>query len=157
MLLKIVSISKISCVVSIVFSFLRTANLLSKFLKLNNGTLDKVNEELFFLFVRNNVHGDSLIFGSAIALERGVYRYSIPSCADLESFIRGVPSKEEGKYQESIQSQPHMTQDTNWKLTNSQLDVTNESQKVSPYPAGDHKALVNRHARKHNKNKTEIT
>ena len=71
------------------FFVLRTANLLSKFLKLNNGTLDEVNEELFFLFVRNNVHGDSLIFGSAIALERGVYRYSIPSCADPESFVGG--------------------------------------------------------------------
>ena len=68
------------------FSLLRTANLLSKFLKISNGTLDEVNEELFFLFVRNNVHGDSLIFGSAIALERGVYRYSIPSCVDSDSF-----------------------------------------------------------------------
>ena len=35
---------------------------------------------------------------------------------------------------------PHLTQDTNGKATNSQLDTTNESQKVSPFPAGDHKA-----------------
>ena len=33
---------------------------------------------------------------------------------------------------------PHLTQDTNGKGTNSQLDTTNESQKVSPFPAGDH-------------------
>ena len=26
---------------------------------------------------------------------------------------------------------PHLTQDTNWKVTNSQLDTTNESQEVS--------------------------
>ena len=51
----------------------------------------------------------------------------------------------------------HMTQDTNGKVTTSQLDVTNEGQKVSPFPAGDHKASINRHTRKYNKNKTEIT
>ena len=28
----------------------------------------------------------------------------------------------------------HLTQDTNWKVTNSQLDTTNESQEVSPFP-----------------------
>ena len=36
---------------------------------------------------------------------------------------------------------PHLTQDTNGKVTNSQLDTTNESQEVSPFPAGDHKAI----------------
>ena len=29
---------------------------------------------------------------------------------------------------------PHLTQDTNGKVTNSQLDTTNESQEVSPFP-----------------------
>ena len=41
---------------------------------------------------------------------------------------------------------PHLTQDTNGKVTTSQLDITNESQKVSPFPAGDHKASINRRA-----------
>ena len=50
---------------------------------------------------------------------------------------------------------PHLTQDTNGKVTNSQLDTTNESQEVSPFPAGDHKAQINRHVQKHNKHKTE--
>ena len=40
---------------------------------------------------------------------------------------------------------PHLTQDTNGKVTNSQLDTTSESQGVSPFPAGDHKAHINRH------------
>ena len=31
----------------------------------------------------------------------------------------------------------HLTQDTNGKVTNLQLDTTNESQGVSPFPAGD--------------------
>ena len=29
---------------------------------------------------------------------------------------------------------PHLTQDTNGEVTNSQLDITNESQEVSPFP-----------------------
>ena len=37
---------------------------------------------------------------------------------------------------------PQLTQDTNGKVTNSQLDTTNESQEVSPFPAGDHKAHI---------------
>ena len=49
-----------------------------------------------------------------------------------------------------------MTQDTNRKMTTSQLDISNESQEVSPFPAGEYKASINRRARKHNKNKTEL-
>ena len=66
----------------------------------------------------------------------------------------GEESKKEGKGQEPIQSS---TQDTNGKVTNSQVDTTNESQEVSPYQAGDLKASINGRARKHNKYKTEIT
>ena len=52
-----------------------------------------------------------------------------------------------------------LTQDTNGKVTNSQLDITNESQEVSPYPADDYKATINRCTRKHtcNKHTTKIT
>ena len=50
---------------------------------------------------------------------------------------------------------PHLTQDTNGKVTNSQLDTTNESQEVSPFPAGDHKAHINRRPQRHSKHKTE--
>ena len=39
---------------------------------------------------------------------------------------------------------PHPTEDTNGKVTNSQLDTTNERQEVSPFPEGDHKAQINR-------------
>ena len=41
---------------------------------------------------------------------------------------------------------PHLTQDTNGKVTNLQLDTTNENQKVSTFPAGDHKAQINKRA-----------
>ena len=50
---------------------------------------------------------------------------------------------------------PHLTQDTNGKVTNSQLDTTNESQEVNPFQAGDNKAHINRREQKHSKHKTE--
>ena len=50
---------------------------------------------------------------------------------------------------------PHLTQDSNGKVTNSQLDTTNESQEISPFPAGDHKAHINRRVQNHRKHKTE--
>ena len=50
---------------------------------------------------------------------------------------------------------PHLTQDTDGKVKNSQLDTTNESQEVSPFPAGDHKAHINRRSQRHSKHKTE--
>ena len=52
---------------------------------------------------------------------------------------------------------PHLTQDTNWKVTNSQLYTTNESQEVNPFPVGGHKAQINRRAQRHNKHKTDKT
>ena len=48
-----------------------------------------------------------------------------------------------------------MTQDTYGKVTNSQLYTTNKSQEVSPFPAGDHNAQINRHTQRHNKHSTE--
>ena len=50
---------------------------------------------------------------------------------------------------------PHLTQDTNGKVTNSRLDTTNESHEASLFTAGDHKAQLNRRAQRHNKHKTE--
>ena len=52
---------------------------------------------------------------------------------------------------------PHLTQDINGKVTNPHLDTSNESQEVSPFPAGDHKAHINRRAQRHSKHKTEKT
>ena len=50
---------------------------------------------------------------------------------------------------------PHLTQDTNGKVINSQLDTTNESQEVSSFPEGDHKAQIKRRAQRHCIRKTE--
>ena len=45
-------------------------------------------------------------------------------------------------------------QDTNGKVTTSQLDITNESQEVISFPAGDHNVSIDKCAQKHNKNKS---
>ena len=50
---------------------------------------------------------------------------------------------------------PHLTQDTYGKVTNPQLDNTNESQEVNPFLACDHKAHINIRAQRHGKHKTE--
>ena len=49
----------------------------------------------------------------------------------------------------------YLSQITKGKVANSQLDTRNESQEVSPFPAGDHKAQINRRAQRLNKHKTE--
>ena len=68
--------------------------------------------------------------------------------------IRAIVNKG-AKIRNRYNQVPQLTQDTNGKVTNSQLDTTNESQEVSPFPAGDHKAHINRHVQRHSKHKTE--
>ena len=70
--------------------------------------------------------------------------------------IRAILSKC-AKIRNRYSQVPHLTQDTNGKVTISQLDTTNESQEVSPFPAGDHKVHINRHVQRHSKHKTEKT
>ena len=42
-----------------------------------------------------------------------------------------------------------------WESDRLTADTTNESQEVSPFPAGDHKAHINRRAQRHSKHKIE--
>ena len=70
----------------------------------------------------------------------------------MEELIKvGKGAKIRNRYNQVL----HLTQDTNGKVTNSQLDATNESQETSPFPAGDHKAHINRRSQRHSKHKTE--
>ena len=57
-----------------------------------------------------------------------------------------ILKKERHKDQESIQSSttPDPGYHMGIKVTKSQLDITHKSQEVSPFPAGDHKAAMNR-------------
>ena len=60
-------------------------------------------------------------------------------------------SKQVCKDQESTQSSTTPDPGYQWESDN----TTNESQEVSPFPAGDHKAQTNRRAQRRNKHKTE--
>ena len=66
-----------------------------------------------------------------------------------------VQSKQGCKDQESIQSSTTPDQGYQWESDKLTVDTTNESQEVSPFPAGDHKAHINRRAQRHSKHKTE--
>ena len=68
-----------------------------------------------------------------------------------------LQSKLGAKIRNRYNQVPHLTQDTNRKVPYSQLDTTNESQDVSPFPAGDHKELINRRSQRHSKHNTEKT
>ena len=39
---------------------------------------------------------------------------------------------------------PHLAQDSTWVSDKTQLHMANKSQEISPFPAGDHNALMNR-------------
>ena len=57
----------------------------------------------------------------------------VQTCSKLEKVRKRAKIK--NRYNQA----PHLTQDTNGKVTTSQLDITNESQEVNPFPVGDHK------------------
>ena len=63
-------------------------------------------------------------------------QFVIPFCM-MNTFYKNKRAKIWNRYNQA----PNLTQDIDGKkVTTSQLDITNESQEVSPFPAGDHKA-----------------
>ena len=52
---------------------------------------------------------------------------------------------------------PHLTQNTNWNVTNSTVRHHKREPSDKPFPAGDHKAHRNRRVQRHSKHKTEKT
>ena len=63
-------------------------------------------------------------------------------CADPKSFVRGG-NRKAAKIRNRYNQVPHLTQDTTWE-SDKKTNITNNSQDVSPFPAGDHKAAMNR-------------
>ena len=54
-----------------------------------------------------------------------------------QDFFYSVKVSKIAKIRNRCNRVPHLTQDTKGKVTNLQLDTTNESQEVSPFPASD--------------------
>ena len=61
----------------------------------------------------------------------------------FQALINDMKVRKGAKIRNRYNQVPHMTRDTNRKMTNSQIDITNESQKVSPFPAGDNHVMSN--------------
>ena len=74
-------------------------------------------------------------------LVEGVH-YELKNCLCCVDYKVRKRAKIRNRYNQAS----HLTQDTNGKVTTSQLDIKNESLGVSPIPAGDHKASTNRRA-----------
>ena len=59
--------------------------------------------------------------------------------------VLSVKVRKTAKISNQYNQEPHLTQDTTWERDKKlQLDITNKSQEVSPFPAGDHKVAMNR-------------
>ena len=88
-----------------------------------------------------------------------VDRYRCHVAVKFGVFVDGDHSKvsKGAKIRNQYNQVPHLTQDTNGEVTNSQFYTTNESQEVSTFPAGNHKAHINRRAQRHSKQKTKKT
>ena len=77
-----------------------------------------------------------------------------PECEDAQ-IILSVRCKKGCKDQDSIQSSTTPDPGYQWESDKLTVDTTNESQEVSPFPAGDQKAHINTRAQRHSKHKTE--
>ena len=52
--------------------------------------------------------------------------------------------RKEAKIKKRYNQVPHLTQDTTWESNKNTINITNKSQEVSPFPAGDYNAAMNR-------------
>ena len=51
-----------------------------------------------------------------------------------------VKVRKTAKIRKRYNQVPHLTQDTTWESNKNTINITNRSQEISPFPAGDHKA-----------------
>ena len=85
----------------------------------------------------------------------GIYLISLVSLDPSGFYLRTKYSKLGCKDQELIQSSTTPDPGYQWESDKLTVDTTNESQEVSSFSAGDHKAHINRRAQRQSKHKTE--
>ena len=66
------------------------------------------------------------------------------SSYDFDSAVKTSKGRNATKIRNRYNQVPHVTQDTTWESDKTQLNITNKSQEVSPFPTGYHKAAMNR-------------
>ena len=79
-----------------------------------------------------------------------------PPSTGLSGILLSVRISKGAKIKNRYNQVPHLTQDTSGDVTNSQLDTTNESQEVSPFPAGHHKGIANTRQNNHKRSTKEV-
>ena len=67
--------------------------------------------------------------------------------AGSKRFPTGDKVRKTAKIRKRYNQVPHLIQDTTWESSKNTINITNKSQEVSPFPAGDHKAAMNRRER----------
>ena len=59
-------------------------------------------------------------------------------------YINKIKARKTSKIRNPYNQIPQQTKDTMWEGDKTQLNITNKNQELSPFPAGDHKAAMNR-------------
>ena len=98
---------------------------------------------LKFTLVRDPVVKAQQLFSWHGKTDCFCYRYPDFSLSEKKDCSICIKVSKGAKTRNGYNQVSHLTQDTNGKVTNSQPDITNESQEVSPFQAGDHKAHIN--------------
>ena len=62
----------------------------------------------------------------------------------LSEKVRIVKVRKMAKIRNQYNQVSHLTLDTTWESNKTTINITNKSQEVSPFPAGDHKAAMNK-------------
>ena len=87
-----------------------------------------------------------------------VYYRVLGTCKDVSSSLTKDKSLNKVKKMAKIRNRynkvPHLTHDTTWESDKNTINITNKSQEVSPFPAGHHKAAMNRRESMTNKRHT---
>ena len=89
------------------------------------------------------VYGESCLWNDAISKRMNCFKNGRQITEDDKYRPTPAPISKErkrAKIRNRYNQASHLTRETNGKVTFSQLDITNEGQEVSPFPAGDHKA-----------------
>ena len=84
-----------------------------------------------------------------IVTKRSIRHVPIPVCV-CDCICNSNQSRKDSKDQESVHKIPHLSKDTKCSSNKITINMTNMSEKVSPFPSGDHKATMNRRERMKN-------
>ena len=107
---------------------------------------DVINTEhqMHLLYTENETHYFCVITNTAWSIK-------------ISQYHRLLKVRKKATIRNQFSHVPHLTQDTEWESDkNTRKHHVQESQEVSPFPTGDHKAATNRHLAKTNTNNEKI-